>query len=316
VKIWSDDWFESLSSEAKLLFIYLFTNPKIDQAGGAIITDDRIAFETKLKKEKLSQYFEELKGKVYRNGNIVFVKNFLKYQCCNPNFATSALKEIKKYPDEIQILFIECNEAILEEYLKEKAEWQKYLAQINEIKGNLQLGNGSPTVTQPFPNRSPTVGGSVTVTETETENNIYTNITNVMFPRSDEIASEAPADTSPHETPSDKQEDNESNKGIIAIPILPTGKNGDRSSEFWVTSAMVEEFQALYPGVDVLQELREIRAWNIANPRRRKTKNGILRHINAWLAREQNKMRSPPREEDMDEIIKRVAKKFESEEAL
>ena len=38
----------------------------------------------------------------------------------------------------------------------------------------------------------------------------------------------------------------------------------------------------------MIQALRNIRAWSLANPTRRKTHSGILRHINAWLTKAQN----------------------------
>lgn len=59
-------------------------------------------------------------------------------------------------------------------------------------------------------------------------------------------------------------------------------------SEYAITPAHVAEFEKLYPAVDVLQTLNEIRGWNLANPTRRKTRAGVLRHVNGWLAKEQN----------------------------
>lgn len=45
----------------------------------------------------------------------------------------------------------------------------------------------------------------------------------------------------------------------------------------------------LYPAVNVIQELRKMSGWCTDNPTRRKTKKGIRRFINNWLAREQDK---------------------------
>lgn len=70
---------------------------------------------------------------------------------------------------------------------------------------------------------------------------------------------------------------------VIAIPL---NKNG---SEYHVTESQLSEWSKLYPAVNVEQCLREIRAWNLANPTKRKTKNGVMRHINSWLAKEQNR---------------------------
>lgn len=61
------------------------------------------------------------------------------------------------------------------------------------------------------------------------------------------------------------------------------------NSEYPVTCSQLKEWEALYPAVDVPQELRNMRAWLQANPKRRKTGRGILRFVNGWLAREQDK---------------------------
>jgi len=60
-------------------------------------------------------------------------------------------------------------------------------------------------------------------------------------------------------------------------------------TEFGVTARMVSEFESAYPGVDVDQTLKEIRAWSLANKLQRKTRGGALRFVNAWLAKEQNR---------------------------
>ena len=65
-------------------------------------------------------------------------------------------------------------------------------------------------------------------------------------------------------------------------------------SEFPVLDNDVKEWEKLYPAVDVMQELRNMRGWLMSNPTRRKTKAGIKRFITAWLAKEQNKGRSAP----------------------
>ena len=51
----------------------------------------------------------------------------------------------------------------------------------------------------------------------------------------------------------------------------------------------VERYRSIYPAVDVEQELRNMFAWCNENRRNRKTKSGILKFINGWLSREQNK---------------------------
>ena len=59
--------------------------------------------------------------------------------------------------------------------------------------------------------------------------------------------------------------------------------------EYPITQKNVEEWTELYPAVDVMQCLRNIKGWLNSNPTKRKTKTGILRFINAWLAKEQDR---------------------------
>jgi uncharacterized protein YdaU (DUF1376 family) len=69
---------------------------------------------------------------------------------------------------------------------------------------------------------------------------------------------------------------------VISIPL-------NDNSEYPIPRTTFEEWVKLYPDCDVMQTLREIRGWNMSNPQRRKTKTGILNHVNRWLAKEQNR---------------------------
>lgn len=71
---------------------------------------------------------------------------------------------------------------------------------------------------------------------------------------------------------------------VASIPVV--GKGGGEAP---VTQADIDEWQSLFPAVDVPQEIRNIRAWNLANPSKRKTMEGYKKHIVTWLTKEQNK---------------------------
>lgn len=60
-------------------------------------------------------------------------------------------------------------------------------------------------------------------------------------------------------------------------------------SEWTPTREQFEEFERLYPALDVRQKFRDMRAWSLANPSNRKTRTGVLRFVTAWLTREQNR---------------------------
>lgn len=68
---------------------------------------------------------------------------------------------------------------------------------------------------------------------------------------------------------------------VAKIPIVG-------GAEWGVSRALLTELESAYPRVDVPQTLREIRAWCVANPAKRKTARGAARFINRWCERVQN----------------------------
>lgn len=60
-------------------------------------------------------------------------------------------------------------------------------------------------------------------------------------------------------------------------------------TEYWIFEDQIAEWKELFPAVDVMQELRKMRSWLDSNTSRRKTKRGILRFVNGWLSKEQDK---------------------------
>lgn len=81
-------------------------------------------------------------------------------------------------------------------------------------------------------------------------------------------------------------------------------------TEHPITEAQVAEFSRLHPAIDVMQELRNMRAWCIGNPSRRKTRSGILKFVVAWLSKAQNDPRvaqsgnrGPPRRPSVSDRI-------------
>lgn len=74
-------------------------------------------------------------------------------------------------------------------------------------------------------------------------------------------------------------------------------------TEYPITDTLVNEMQELFPGVNVQQAFRSMKAWLISTPEKRKTKRGIRRFYTGWLERDQNsgknpRIQSPPVVED------------------
>lgn len=91
------------------------------------------------------------------------------------------------------------------------------------------------------------------------------------------------------QTPSSVDEEKLLVKNLITFPVktksstpfsIPLRQGGTRIIE----ESEIDEWQKNYPEVNVRQEIRKLIAWNQANPDRQKTKRGINRHIQGWLA--------------------------------
>ena len=67
---------------------------------------------------------------------------------------------------------------------------------------------------------------------------------------------------------------------VVELPL-------DDNTAYGVTQAELDEYAALYPAVDVAQELCNMRGWCLSNPRKRKTRSGVKHFISSWLARVQ-----------------------------
>lgn len=88
--------------------------------------------------------------------------------------------------------------------------------------------------------------------------------------------------------------------GVALNPTLATQATGkvvialtlNDGSEHPITEDQAIEFAELYPAVDITAQLRAIRGWCTNNPQKRKTKAGVMRFVNSWLAKEQDNPRT------------------------
>lgn len=73
-----------------------------------------------------------------------------------------------------------------------------------------------------------------------------------------------------------------------SVPSVLTFPLND-GSQYGVTEEQVKEWASLYPAVDVMQQLRNMKGWLGSNPQRRKTRKGVARFITGWLSKEQDR---------------------------
>ena len=85
-------------------------------------------------------------------------------------------------------------------------------------------------------------------------------------------------------------------------PELPESGTPDQSpavfqmplndkTNYKITQEQIDKWTGLYPAVDVMQQIRNMIGWLEGNPSRRKTRSGVMRFINNWLSKEQDKGR-------------------------
>lgn len=65
-------------------------------------------------------------------------------------------------------------------------------------------------------------------------------------------------------------------------------------SRFHISENHLNEFMDAYPGVDVRDQIMKMSQWLKVNPTKRKTKNGIMRFVNSWIARSEREVVSGP----------------------
>ena len=95
-----------------------------------------------------------------------------------------------------------------------------------------------------------------------------------------------------NEPPDSRQEENGKEPPVLSIPLVSKDRKTGEPELYPVTQSQIDQLAELFPALDVPQALREIKAWNLANPKNRKTKAGIMKHITGWLSKEQNKAKS------------------------
>lgn len=81
------------------------------------------------------------------------------------------------------------------------------------------------------------------------------------------------------------QSDSTPENSVIQIPLVD-------QTDFGITEKHIAEWSESFPAVDVMQQLRSMRQWCLANPTRRKTKRGVSAFIVSWLTKEQDKGRT------------------------
>lgn len=84
-KIWKDPWFLDLPSDEKLVFIYLFSNDRVNVIGIYDVSIKTLAHETDIDKGRIEEILTRFEddGKVVRDGNWIWVVNLFTHNAMN-----------------------------------------------------------------------------------------------------------------------------------------------------------------------------------------------------------------------------------------
>lgn len=121
-----------------------------------------------------------------------------------------------------------------------------------------------------------------------TTSNVTETLSNDVTPqiRKEEIREEVKDKRSKKIMYGPEQSQPQTNEPVfISLPL------SDGKSNFDVTESYLREQMGLYPGINIEQELRNMRGWLDSNPAKRKTPRGIKRFITTWLQNSQDKPR-------------------------
>lgn len=104
-KFWDDPWVTELTSEEKLIWLYLLTNPLTNLIGIYEISLKKIQFDCALESfERVSKALERFQSdkKAFYFHNFIILVNFYKNQSFNSNMIIGARNEFAKLPNELK----------------------------------------------------------------------------------------------------------------------------------------------------------------------------------------------------------------------
>jgi len=260
---WHDEKFFTLSDAGKLVWFHVYTNPYTNGLGMYHATREGLAANSRMDPKRYREGFEECLGKGLFEYDemfqVVYFPRYLRHnRPANPNVMVSLLDVWAYIPPT-------------------PLKARLYAA----LEG---LGEG-------FASRLETLGLTLpaTIPETETETETE-NISGKSddFPSCPEPSSSGQAVAVDESDPVDPGGGKPHDDSAVVI-TLPTNRFGTVGEEYPVTESEARRYAELYPAVNIGQALRSIAGWCEANPSKRKTRGGMPKFINAWLAREQDR---------------------------
>lgn len=111
-KFWDDNYVIKLDPTEKLLFLYFLTNPLTDASGVYEIAIKRVAFDTGIDQDMVSQILGRFGegGKIFYLDGWIYIKNFSRHQVTNENMMKGVQRSLKQIPTKISAQIREIDE--------------------------------------------------------------------------------------------------------------------------------------------------------------------------------------------------------------
>lgn len=111
MQMWSDAWFAELEPEAKLLWVYLFSNLRTSVSGLYELPLRFIAFETGIDRKTVQQHLNEFEAadKIMYDGTVMWIKTMQKYNATESvKVKTRIEKDVERVSDcDVKIAYLQ-----------------------------------------------------------------------------------------------------------------------------------------------------------------------------------------------------------------
>jgi hypothetical protein len=135
-KIYNDSWFYSLSTEAKLLFLFLIGNDSCNLIGCYELPVHIISVYTKIPEKRIEKVLDEMFPKVCYTEGWVMIQRYQKYNPMrNPSIEEAQKKQMDNLPIEVKAIFEQIKIGLDDLKLNSVEKQKEYLKKIEKDIG-------------------------------------------------------------------------------------------------------------------------------------------------------------------------------------
>lgn len=258
-QFWTDVKIEEMSFEEKSMYAYLITNPYTNGCGCYEVTPRQIAAQTGLSEKNVIKLITALQDKYKVIHYYEDTCEMLIYKFGRHNWSDSPRLLQGARNDAAQIKNPQAAEFI-RQALEDGVNGQ-FEPSIDEARTDQRVERKKPRKAQTRQQEEPQTAQAKHTRQQE----------------------EQPEQAEPEPLKPETQKE-----AKVEAIVLNDG------SEWRPTQEQYEEYKRLFPAVDIDAEFRTMRAWCQANAQRRKTRSGVLRFVQSWLSRTQDRPQSKP----------------------